>query len=421
MGCVKGGTVSCLDLVSPWLRVAVLPEHGADIYSITDARTGVDLLFKAPAVEHSCGSSFHAPDSTAAWVDGYLGGWQLLMPSGGDACVVDGVEHPYHGEACRSLWSARVEDDGLGSMVTMTTRLRRCPLRLCRTVKVLRTEPALEVFDVIVNEGNLPLPAMWAQHIVFGGPFVSFGGMLETAATRFSADRSYDGQYNPMSPGVEANWPLTTDRIGHPLDLGRIPGIGERRQLLGYLDGFSEGAWFRLACEAIDLCVRVSWAAAEMPYLWLWEDLNGSSGYPWYQKIRAVGIEPASSAPAAGLAGAIAANTHRTIAAGGRVSLRVRLEVSNIPMRAPDEWCVAPHREGTTALLRALDHSGACSIAVHRAPSQWRQATGRCVGGRGALEDESVFWSCGGRRRSGPSGSLWSCRASRRVRDCWSR
>ena len=323
-----------VELVGPHLRVVVLPRHGADVHSIEDLRTGVDVLFKTAWGSHEGSPHLHAPDSVVGWSDHYLGGWQLLTPSAGDACSYQGVWHPYHGEACMSAWSCHpVERHARGIRVTMSTRLRRYPFRLERTVDVLDTEPAVEVTDVIVNEGRDPLPAMWTEHLVFGGPFVSPNCVIASGAASFSADRAYDGPFNPLAPGIDTGWPDAHDRDGRPLDLGQIPAITKPRQLLGYLRGFAEQAWFSLTDDTADLRLLATWSSAQMPFAWLWQELNASAGYPWYGTTRAIGIEPSSSMPAKGIAGAAAANTHRIIAAGASESVRVKLVLT--PATAP--------------------------------------------------------------------------------------
>src|SRR5207244_3271729 len=38
------------------------------------------------------------------WTRCYRGGWQLLVPNAGNACVVDGIAHGFHGRASTDAW-----------------------------------------------------------------------------------------------------------------------------------------------------------------------------------------------------------------------------------------------------------------------------------------------------------------------------
>lgn len=41
----------------------------------------------------------------AAWLSCYGGGWPLMFPNAGDACVADGARHGFLGEASVSPWA----------------------------------------------------------------------------------------------------------------------------------------------------------------------------------------------------------------------------------------------------------------------------------------------------------------------------
>ena len=73
------------------IEAVILPDKGADIYSLTDRRTGVDVLFKSPWGRRSAGPWPRAASSMQRWVEAYPGGWQVLLPNGGDECVEQNV------------------------------------------------------------------------------------------------------------------------------------------------------------------------------------------------------------------------------------------------------------------------------------------------------------------------------------------
>ena len=87
---------------------------GADIYALADRRTGVDVLFKSPWGTRSPGPWLRAASSMERWVEAYPGGWQVLLPNGGDECVEQGVTWGYHGEAALVPWTVTGTGGHLG-------------------------------------------------------------------------------------------------------------------------------------------------------------------------------------------------------------------------------------------------------------------------------------------------------------------
>ena len=70
-------------LFNELIEVVVIPAKGAEIWSVTDLRTGIDVLWKAPwALRPHALSSATAGASQTAWLDHYAGGWQVLFPNG---------------------------------------------------------------------------------------------------------------------------------------------------------------------------------------------------------------------------------------------------------------------------------------------------------------------------------------------------
>ena len=63
----------------------------------------------------------------------------------------------------------------------------------------------------------------------------------------------------------------------------------------------------------------LAWTRDVFPYLWFWQELRGSFGYPWYGRSRVMAVEPFSSIPGTGLASAIQAGTAPLLRAGAKV------------------------------------------------------------------------------------------------------
>src|SRR5258706_14800819 len=91
--------IQAVTLSNPFLEITVLPEKGADIYSLVHRAAGVDLLWKSPQGLRLPGQGRFSPDSSTAWLEMYEGGWQEILPNGGDACQYKSTELKFHGES----------------------------------------------------------------------------------------------------------------------------------------------------------------------------------------------------------------------------------------------------------------------------------------------------------------------------------
>lgn len=271
------------------LDVVVDPGRGADILSLVDRSSGLDLLFRTPWRERADavrqGQATSTVDSTARWLEGYRGGWQTLCPVAGDAAVVHGAPVTFHGEASLVPWTV---DERSGDTVRLSVELFSVPLRIERVVTVIGAH--VTVTDELVNLSTVDLDIAYVQHPAFGGPFLDGNCVMDTGAQTFTID---PGRDSPFPPGREFTWPdaQTSDRAH--VDLRVVPARGENRELFGWLGDFA-GHWASITNHDLGLTVRVEWDGEHLPYAWLWQELEATGAFPWYRRARAVAIEPAS-------------------------------------------------------------------------------------------------------------------------------
>lgn len=71
---------SSLWLHTDRLSVEVRPDKGADITSITERATGIDILFRTPWGRRDLAGAPVTGDSRTDWLARYGGGWQQLVP-----------------------------------------------------------------------------------------------------------------------------------------------------------------------------------------------------------------------------------------------------------------------------------------------------------------------------------------------------
>ena len=236
------------------LRVTVLAGKGTDVVEFNYKPLDLDFAPISPG-----GVRVPRTDAGDAFMSHYPGGWQEVLPNGGAPSSHAGASYGQHGEISLVPWDHAIErDDPEGVTVAFEIALRTVPLRLTKRLSLDREHPALRVEETLVNESGVPVDAMWGHHIAFGPPFLS--------------DRT---------------------RVDAPVDLGQASSI----DYLEGLDGYT------IRDDRIGL--RVRWDARTMPYLWVWQEHGGTSTYPWWGRLRTVGLEPFSSYPTDGLAEAV--------------------------------------------------------------------------------------------------------------------
>ncbi|GAA2741051.1 aldose 1-epimerase [Kitasatospora cinereorecta] len=280
---------SSLWLHNDRLSVEIRPDKGADITSIVERRTVVDILWRTPWGRRDLAGAPVTGDSRADWLARYGGGWQQLVPNAGAERTVDGVRRGYHGEAAVVAWTPAVVDQ---TLTVLTTDLITAPLRLTRTLRL--DGPTLHVRDTIHNTGDEPVPVMWVQHPGFGHPFVDEHATLTTAARTVLTDAEQPG--NILAPDTRAPFPHAPTVHGDTLDLGPCPGPDSGRSVFACLTDFDSG-WYAIDSPSVGFGIRVEWDPTVLPHAWLWQECHASSGFPWHRRAYVVAVEPANVLP----------------------------------------------------------------------------------------------------------------------------
>jgi len=285
-----------LTLSNAHISVTVLAGKGADIYSLVDMRTGVDVLWKAPWGLRSARSWQLGGTSKERWLEAYPGGWQVLLPNGGDECEQHGATWGFHGEAALVPWDV-VE---LGpTSATLETSLFSAPLRVTRELSL--DGPVLRVHEVVRNLAAQDLEVMWSHHPAFGEPFLERGCLLSAACHTVVADDSEPGTL--LAAASEQPWPVVEAKDGRQADLRLLPGPEDHRAVLAYLTGFSAG-WFAITNPRLRLGVGLRWPLQVFPCAWLWQEAHATMSWPWWGRAYVVAVEPATTFPGQGMANA---------------------------------------------------------------------------------------------------------------------
>jgi hypothetical protein len=260
---VHESTVQGIDAVvleNSTLRVTVLAAKGTDVVEFNYKPLDLDFAPISPGGIRE--PRYESPDPAAAFMECYPGGWQEVLPNGGAPSSHAGASYGQHGEISLAPWDHWIErDDPGGVTIAFEIALRTVPLRLTKRLSLDRTTPELRFEETLVNESDEPVDVMWGHHIAFGPPFLTAGTRLETAVD--------------------------------------TPVLGQGSSI-DYLTGLDT---YTIRDDRTAL--RVSWDARTMPYLWVWQEHGGTRAYPWWGRMRIIGLEPFSSYPTDGLAEAV--------------------------------------------------------------------------------------------------------------------
>ncbi len=298
-----------LTLESEHLRVTVLPAKGADVVELVHLRSGVDVLFKAPWGLRPPGAAPREEAGGLEFIGNYEGGWQELLPNANDACAVDGVELPFHGEVALLAWEASQPD---GRSARLTVRSRLLPLRLERVMRLDPDRPELVVEGAVANVGDERVPFVWGQHLVLGPPFIEAGCRLDLPATTIVTAPQVWEETARLEPGQQSGWPHARLRTGGTVDLREVPGpeAGSHDDL--FVGGFSEGR-AAVTNPRLGLTFRLRWDSEVYPWVVLWQPYGGAAD-PSLAGSYALGLEPWTSRH--NLAGALEAGEARWLDPG---------------------------------------------------------------------------------------------------------
>lgn len=303
-------------LASNDASVTLAPGRGLDVLHIVDAVTGVDVLFTTPWGRRDPVGFPPLASREADWLARYPGGWQVLLPTAGSERAREDSPEGFHGEACIVPWTVEaLSEQACRASVELVT----APLRVERDVHL--EAGTLTIRESVTNLSPDPQPYHWVHHPAFGAPLLGPDTEVEVPAAAIILGG--DG-----TPGVRAPWPRI-EFEGERIDLSRIPDSAHPRALFGVLAEFTEGR-YAIRNRRLGLGVEVTWDLAVFPYAWFWQELNGSSGYPWFRRAYVTAIEPATVIPGSGVTEGHAHGVPRWIDGGGRLSTELSLTLVRV-------------------------------------------------------------------------------------------
>lgn len=304
-----------LQLDNGRIRATIAPGLGGAILDVVHVPSGLSALGRVPW-DADLTPPADAPMTEVRWLPHYTGGWPVLFPNGGEACVIDGVAHGFHGEGSVTPWQAEPIPDG----VILTRRFTTLPAVMRRRVWVEG-----ETLVVAAEATATALcTAIWGEHVTFGSDLLDGPFRIVSGAAQVRADAGYDPPGNPLRPGAEGAWPHVAGRDGGTADLSRP---AEGWAAMAYLTELARPE-ITVARDDGRLAATLSWEGEAFSCLWLWIELAATAEAPWNGQARLVGLEPCSTPAGHGLAAARAQGDRLVALAPGRTvrgTVRLRL------------------------------------------------------------------------------------------------
>lgn len=270
----------------------MVPDRGGEIRSIRTVPDGIELLMHAP-------NGFRPPDGKPPYGSGdepfltdYGGGWQVIGPNLGEACEVDGVRYPLHGDLVGSWSVRRLEQRSSEAVIEMAIVSPSTGLEFTRRIELAAGSGRVGLTDTVANPGPGPASFCWGQHLVFGSPLVGAGSELEIGGTIETPPVPPDGSFR-LDPGQSSAWPNARSARGESLDLSRVPALEPPSHDDSFIRDLANGRAV-VRSPDVELEVTLEWSLADFPILAFWQPLGGAEDEP-LQGIYGLGIEPWST------------------------------------------------------------------------------------------------------------------------------
>ena len=301
------------------LRVGVLLDKGADIFQLAHKPSDTDFLWRSP-------NGLIPPDrftptvaSTAgSFLDSYHGGWQEIFPGGGPANY-RGAELGLHGEVTHLGWDFDIlEDTPEKIAVRLSVECVRTPFRLERVMRLERGNPTLYLDETLTNLSAEDQDFMWGHHPAFGAPFLRPGVRLFVPAAKGEVHQPKFAASGIFEPGTRFDWP-NIEAAGRQVDLSVVPGPDAGYADLIYLSELSAG-WYAVLDPQTRLGIGFSWPKEVFPYLWFWLVYGKAPGFPWWDRVYCLALEPWTTIPNS-LSKAIETGSQAVLKGGEQISV----------------------------------------------------------------------------------------------------
>lgn len=285
------------------LRVVVLPEAGARIFSLVHKRSDTDLLWHHPRIPPRR-TPYGAPfDNT------FSGGWDELFPTA-EACEFRGEAVPDHGELWALPWAWREVPTADGSACLYTSvHSPLFPVRFERWLHLEANLPYLRAKYRVTNISAHALDLIWGIHPLLA---ISPAHRLDLPPCELLVDHASGDHLG--RPGQRYGWPhLPTQEGLHDM---RLVPAAEDHSFAGHYATNTSGNWFALTDTEARVGIAFVYPPEVFRALWLWGSFGGWRG------LYHLAVEPWVGFPV-NLKLAVEAGRGRTVAGLETVSYEV--------------------------------------------------------------------------------------------------
>lgn len=311
------------------LKITVLPEKGADIYTFIHKSTGIDFLWKNPVGLWPPGSPPHDGAGGLEFMENYEGCWQELFPSCNDPTMYNGKAVPFHGEVANLPWTYQIEEASADKIaVRFTVETRATTFRLERVMRLERGSAVLTLDETVTNIGQAEQHFVWGHHCVVGGPWLEPGCKLDMPAqTITTIEQIYEEKTARLAPGQREHWPNARLRNGGFVDLSVVPGPETHSHDDMYITDLTDG-WVAVTNPRLKLKFSLHWDVNLFKWIISWQPYGGAEAPPFKGLSHALGIEPWISNKALGQA--VEAGEAVALAPGATFATTVRAQVTTV-------------------------------------------------------------------------------------------
>jgi len=309
------------------LRVTILIGKGCDVVEVLYKPRDMDITPRTGRGLRRRDEAVAAPWSEmGSFLDQYEGGWQEILPHGGQPGAFQGASFAQHGESSRLPWKVSiVEDSSERVEILCTSRLSIMPFYMEKRFSLSGNSATLTMSSMVKNEGAVELPVMAGHHLAYGAPFIGPGATIEMPqGTTYSAHAATVFETGRRSNGASGTWPKMTSDTGAEIDMSVLPPKGTKSDLhyIKPLEG-----WYAITSADESITAKVMWDNKSQPYLWFWQEFGAGRTYPWWGMEYLLGLEPWTSAPGSGLADAVDAGTAPHIKPGDSISTALSVHI----------------------------------------------------------------------------------------------
>lgn len=252
-------------LSNAFLSVEIVPELGARIVSLKNARTGREWCWHPGQALQLFANRYGD-----VFVDSPNAGFDECFPTI-EACEWQSRQLPCHGEVWSVPW-ALDEAAWEQGIISTTVRCKQSPFELNRQVSV--RENQLHLKYLLRNQGANPEPYLWAFHPMIQ---VSAEDRVELPP-EVQALRLEGATGSPMSaPGSNWTWPSPFPDF--QLDRFEL-GANQCASVKGFTRKL-ENTWARIANRANGEFLEIAWDAEPNPFLGVWINRGAYQGFQY--------------------------------------------------------------------------------------------------------------------------------------------